>query len=237
MSGDTEKIIEISLAKIENSKARKVNGKAGVLHRNLLVNSLLNRVSKSSDIPNKTEPLMNYRESKLIVDLDMDEYDMDKLPTFKDRNIYQQRHTKQNTTKKQSSLVTKLNTRCIGKQDTSLQKSILSCDDLCEMKENKCMDVVVSCDCSKLSQSCPSCFQTLCSKQNKKRLHSVETSEEDCPRKRLRCLWTPNLNTKSQDMGFSVTSLSSLFGNLVANTEPEKSLDLRSKFVSAMVAC
>ena len=65
----------------------------------------------------------------------------------------------------------------------------------------------------------------------------MDTSEEDCPRKRLRCLWTPNVNTKNQEMSFSVSSLSSLFGNLVANTEPEKSLDLRNKFVSAMVAC
>lgn len=233
MSGDTEKIIEISLAKIEISKARKVTGKSGILHRNLLVNSLLNRVR--TDTPSK-QPLMNYRESKLIVDLDMDDYDMDKLPTLKERNINQQRHNTQTSTRKQSSLVTKLNTRCIGKQDLPLQKALVTCDDSHEMKENKVQDTVSSCECSKLSLSCHSCV-SLSSKQSKKRLHSVETYEEDSPRKRLRCLWTPNLNTKSQEMSFSVTSLSSLFGNLVANTEPEKSLDLRSKFVSAMVAC
>jgi len=80
---DTEKIIEISLAKIESSKTKKGNGK---LHKKLLVNSLLNRV-RGTDSENTctTEPLMNYREPKLIVDLDVEDYDMDRVPYHQQR--------------------------------------------------------------------------------------------------------------------------------------------------------
>jgi len=225
---DTEKIIEISLAKIESSKVRKGTGK---LHKSLLVNSLLNRVRGTDAEKTPNEPLMNYRESKLIVDLDVDDYDMDKVPSLKERTICQQRlnTTQSPVSRKQSSLVTKLNTRSLGKTDF-LQRTILSCDDSTEMKENQQQkETLPSCECVKLTL-------IKVSKRTKKRIHSIETVEDDCPRKRLRCLWTPNINAKTQD-SFSVTSLSSLFGNLVAHSDTEKSLDLRNKFVTAMVAC
>lgn len=230
MSGDAEKIIEISLAKIESCKSKKVTGKAGVLHRNLLVNSLLNRVKTK-------EPLMNYRESKTLIDMDMDDYDMDKLPTSFETNISQQRQTKQISSKKQSSLVSNSNTTSIVKHDCPLQKTLpMTNDDSSEMKENKTSEISCVCDCSKYP-NCACVVKVKSTPPAKKRLHSVDLSEEDCPRKRLRCLWTPNVNTKNQESSFSITSLSSLFGNLVADTDSEKNMVLRNKFVSAMVAC
>ena len=228
---DTEKIIEISLAKIESSKTKKGNGK---LHKKLLVNSLLNRVRGTDSENTCTEPLMNYREPKLIVDLDVDDYDMDRVPSYKERTISQQRLSQSSTARKQSSLVSKLNTRSLGKTD-NLQKNIVNCIESCEMKENVQRDIVI-CDCSKRSMCCSTCNV---SKRTKKRIHSIELLDDECPRKRLRCLWTPRIDSKSQDPSFSVTSLSSLFGNLVAHSadNEKRSLDLRNKFVSAMVAC
>lgn len=228
---DTEKIIEISLAKIENSKVRKGTGK---LHKSLLVNSLLNRVrgTETEKTHNTSEPLMNYRESKLMVELDVDDYDM--VPSLKERTIYQQRCTQPPSTRKQSSLISKLNTRSLGKTDI-LQRTIVSSDDSSETKENFQHKETLPCECLKLSLCCSTCVGS--PKRSKKRLHSIETPEDDCPRKRLRCLRTPNINTKNQDTAFSVTTLSSLFGNLVAHSDTEKSLALRNKFVSAMVAC
>ena len=228
---ETEKIIEISLAKIENSKIKKGTGK---LHKNLLVNSLLNRVRVSETEKTKKEPLMNYRESKLLVDLDIDDYDMDKIPTSHERTYYQQRYNTQATIRKQSSLVTKLNTRSIGKTDM-FPKTLVSMDTNYDLTQN-IQGKLKSCDCPGVPQNCITC--TGSPKQAKKRIHSIELLDEDCPRKKLRCLWTPNINTKHTDVSsFSVSSLSSLFGNLVAHSDSEKSLDLKSKFVSAMVAC
>jgi len=228
MSDTEKKIIEISLAKIESSKTKKGTGK---LHKSLLVNSLLNRVRGTDTESTHIEPLMNYRESKLLVDLDIDDYDMDKITSVHERTNYHQRCT-QASSRKQSSLVTKLNTRSLGKTDL-FPRTIVNCDSPCDMKENYNVKEM-PCECSKLSLQCSTCVDS--PKRSNKRLHSIEIVEEDCPRKKLRCLWTPNINTKSQDSSFSVGSLSSLFGNLVAHSESEKSLDLKSKFVSAMVA-
>jgi len=227
---DTEKIIEISLAKIESSRLKKKG--TGKLHKNLLVNSLLNRVRETESGKTCIEPLMNYRESKLIIDLDNDDYDMDKVPSpVKERTVSQQRITQSPLSRKQESIVSKLNTRSIGKADNIL-KTIPIYDESIEMKEN-IQNKKTICDCVKTTFECPTCEVP---KRTKKRLHSIEILDADCPRKRLRCLWTPNIDQKSQD-SFSVTSLSSLFGNLVANSDSDKSLDLRNKFVSAMVAC
>ena len=233
---DTEKIIEISLAKIENSKAKKGTGK---LHKNLLVNSLLNKVRETESGKTRIQPLMNYRESKLIIDLDIEDYDMDKVPiSVKDRNFSQQQQkiTPSPLSKKQSSVVTKLHTRSIGKVN-ALSRTVLNYDESIEMKENighEDKSSTCSCDSTKL-YNCSSCDSPL--KRSKKRLHSIEILDSDCPRKRLRSLWTPNIDQKGQEPNFSVTSLSSLFGNLVAHSDSDKSLDLRNKFVSAMVAC
>lgn len=227
---ETEKIIEISLAKIENSKIKKGTGK---LHKNLLVNSLLNRVSKTEKT--NTEPLMNYREPKLLVDLDIDDYDMDKIPTSHERTYYQQRYNMQASIRKQSSLVTKLNTRSIGKIDI-FPRAAVKMDTSYDLKQT-IQGKLKACECALVSHDCITCTNNT-PKQSKKRIHSVEIIDEDCPRKKLRCLWTPNINTKHTDVpSFSVSSLSSLFGNLVAHSDPENSLDLKSKFVSAMVAC
>jgi len=236
---DTEKIIEISLAKIENSKAKKKG--TGKLHKNLLVNSLLNKVSRETETGKaRIQPLMNYRESRLIIDLDTEDYDMDKVPV-KDRNFsqQQQRITPSPLSKKQSSVVTKLHTRSIGKVN-ALSRTVSNHDESIEMKENighEDKSLACSCDSIKLVYNNCSSYESSSLKRSKKRLHSIEILESDCPRKRLRSLWTPNIDQKVQEPNFSVTSLSSLFGNLVAHSESDKSLDLRNKFVSAMVAC
>ena len=44
---DMDRIFEISVNKIEHSKSRKVYGKSTMLHRTLLVNTVLNRVRNS----------------------------------------------------------------------------------------------------------------------------------------------------------------------------------------------
>ena len=225
---DTEKIIEISLAKIEHSKAKKGPGK---LHKNLLVNSLINKVRETESGKTCLKPLMNYRESKLILDLENEDCDLDRV-SMKDRTVGQQRLTIQSPlSRKQNSVVSQLNTRSIGR--TEVLSRTVKCDEsVIEMKENiQTKDMI--CDCSPVKL--PRGIEL--PKRTKKRIHSIEVIESECPRKRLRCLWTPNIDQKSQDPSFSVSTLSSLFGNLVAHSDAEKNLELRSKFISAMVAC
>ena len=229
-----DKIIEISLAKIENSKSRKVTGKSNMLHRNLLVNTLLNRVRTSDKSLQITEPLMNYREPRSLVDMDIDDYDMEKIANTKERkhgsNI---QHTQQQITltRKQSSLVTKLNTRSLsGKPENSLCKDICKLDDITETKENK----EIPCECLKLS-NCKS-EPALNIKHAKKRSRLSEQDEQNCPTKKLRCLWPTNVSPKVQELSYSITSLASLFGDLDANTDTEN-LSLGRNYVTAMVAC
>lgn len=225
---DTEKIIQISLAKIENSKAKNRTGK---LHKNLLVNSLLNKV-KESESGKALKPLMNYRESRLIIDLDTEDYDFDRV-SMNNRTENQQRsQIISPLSRKQNSVVSQLNTRSLGRNEP-LSRTMI-CDDSVgmEMKEN-IQEKDESCGCVMKQQL----LLESPAKRTKKRIHSKELIESDCPRKRLRCLWTPNIDQKVQDPSFSVSTLSSLFGNLVAHSDAEKNLELRNKFVTAMVAC
>ena len=227
---DTEKIIEISLAKIEHSKAKKGPGK---LHKNLLVNSIINKVRETESGKTCLKPLMNYRESKLIMDLDNEDYDLDRV-LMKDRPSTQHRVSIQSPlSRKQSSLVSQLNTRSIGITEPISRLS--ASEESIEMKENiQTKDMICECASVKLTTKEEDIELP---KRTKKRIHSIEVIENDCPRKRLRCLWTPNIDQKIQDPSFSVSTLSSLFGNLVAHSDAEKNLELRNKFVSAMVAC
>lgn len=231
---DTEKIIEISLAKIEHSKAKKGPGK---LHKNLLVNSIINKVRETESGKTCLKPLMNYRESKLMVDLDTEDYDLDRV-LMKDRPSNQNRVSIQSPlSRKQSSLVSQLNTRSIGRTE-SLSR-LPHYEESIEMKENIQIKEDMLCECTTVKLTTTTTKEEVIElpKRTKKRIHSIEVIENDCPRKRLRCLWTPNIDQKIQDPSFSVSTLSSLFGNLVAHSDAEKNLELRNKFVSAMVAC
>lgn len=228
MSGDMEKIIEISLAKIENTKTQKINGKSNILHRNLLVNTLLNRVRSTDKNLQVKKPLMNYREPKNMVDIDMEDYDMDKVPSSKDFKKLNQPQQQQTQHKIVSSLVAKLNSRSLaGKTESSLCNDILISDDISEQKETKKEDIFCEC---KLKNITP--------KLRKKRIHSTESDDQSCPSKKLRSIWPSNVSPKAQELGYSVTNLASLFGGLVANTDSEMAtLNFGNKFVSAMVAC
>eukprot|EP00794_Sanderia_malayensis_P015781 gene15781-17374_t len=72
MEYGTDKILEISLAKFDQSKiTRKQSSTSSKLHRNLLVSSVLRAIKIDSDLTSE-DCLMDYRESKLI-DIDLDE--------------------------------------------------------------------------------------------------------------------------------------------------------------------
>jgi len=232
MSEDKNKIFEISLSKIENSKSRKVCGKSNMLHRTLLVNSVINRVRNSERLLVKHEqqhdrgtPFMNYRESKLMVDID--DYDTENILTLTE---CQTRTTNQNNTNNEkrilSSLVTKLNSRSLhGKVGESFTKHINRIEEL-EGKENSLLNNV-ECNKNKDRRRSPNSPQ-------KRRSTEVD---EQCPKKKSRCLWPTNINSYGQDINFSIAGLASLFGDLVASTDAENSsLSLSGNFATAMVA-
>ena len=80
MEYETNKILEISLAKIDRKNAsRKQSTASSTLHRNLLVSSVLKAI-KPDGIPGK-DILMDYRETK-VIDLDIDEANFEKETCF-----------------------------------------------------------------------------------------------------------------------------------------------------------
>merc|ERR1712243_389952 len=120
MCEDMARIFEISLNKIEHSKSRKVYGKSNMLHRTLLVNTVINRVRNSDGtLEHRTEsqtPFMNYRDPKSI---DIEDYDTEKILSYTDCQTHSRSRINTNTPKKKvSSLVTLLNSRSTcGKVD------------------------------------------------------------------------------------------------------------------------
>eukprot|EP00493_Phyllostaurus_siculus_P025851 UN26196 len=141
---DMDRIFEISVNKIEHSKSsRKVYGKSTMLHRTLLVNTVLNRVRNSerthtnNNNNNKDESpsFTNYREPKRMYD--MDDYESDKSLTYTEfQSRCKAKHNTTTTTtttspqknKNSSSLVSPLNTRAVSgeKSDELLTKALCS---------------------------------------------------------------------------------------------------------------
>ena len=214
-----DKIIEISLAKIESCKSRKVSGKSTTLHKSLLVNTLLNRV-RSGELETK-DPLMNYREPKPVFDMDIDDFENEKIPAQPEverlKNLpLQQKH---------SSLIIKLNTRSMGVEKKVLKKELTL--------SNNSFETI---DCSPINIACE-CSHSATSNKIVKRPH-IESDIDSVPAKR-KCypLWTTNVNSNPQDSCFAISSLAILFGDLVAHTEAEsENIKLGSTFVSPMMA-
>jgi len=206
-----DKIIEISLSKIENTKSRVNTGKTSLLHRHLLVNSLLNRVrGNDKTIPDET--LMNYREPKSLIEMDIEDCDMKKVPSFSERS-QKQRST---TSWKRTSLL--LDNNIITE---SSNEGVLK-----EKNEN------ITCECKKASVKVKKDNSSY-NQKARKRQHSIDLDDQSNIKK-FRC----TSGNKTQEMGASITSLASLFGGLVANTENDSSkLSLQGNFLSAMVAC
>jgi len=208
-----DKIIEISLSKIENTNSRVNTGKTSLLHRHLLVNSLLNRVrGNDKTIPDET--LMNYREPKSLIEMDIEDCDMKKVPSFSERSPQKQRSA---TSWKQTSLL--LDNNIITE---SSNEGVLK-----EKNEN------ITCECKKATIKVKKDNSSY-NQKARKRQHSIDLDDQNNIKK-FRC--TSGIN-KTQEMGASITSLASLFGGLVANTENDSSkLSLQGNFLSAMVAC
>lgn len=230
-----EKIFEISVNKIEHSRTRNVCGKSSMLHRTLLVNSVINRVkhsdrtSSSNNDRDQEMTFMNYREPKSPID--MDEYESEK--TFTESQTRCTTNTNiintQQQRRKVSSLVTKLNSRSLCGRfiEPLLTKHKVDEPEL-EGKEN-----IVIMECPKRSSTIEKRTQS-----SHKRIHSnnSDTDGDECPKKKLRCIWPSNI---SQDINFSITGLATLFGDLVAsNNDADKSnIPLNGNFATAMVAC
>lgn len=221
---DMDRIFEISVNKIEHSKSRKVYGKSTMLHRTLLVNTVMNRVRNSDHRVhninnNKNESsFTNYREPKRIYD--MDDHESDKSLTYMECQT--RCKAKHNTTtpqkKKNSSLVSLLNSRAMnGKTDESTR--IIRKTDECELEKENQESVQIN------------------TRHEKRRFVSTSSEVADetqpCPTKKLRCIWPANVSDVN-----SITGLASLFGDLVASSDAEKSsMSLNSNFATAMVAC
>jgi len=243
MSEDMEKIFEISVNKIEHSRARNVSGKSSMLHRTLLVNSVINRVKNSdrTSVNHDQEmPLMNYREPKSLIDID--EYESEKTftesqtrcTTTTNSNL-NSNHTTNTQRRKVSSLVTKLNSRSLcGKFNEPLLTKHRVDDIELQEKEN----IVINMECHKRSTNTNDNNKR--SHNSQKRLYcssNTDTTDVDelCPKKKLRCIWPSNIG---QDINFSITGLATLFGDLVATNDADKSnISLNGNFATAMVAC
>jgi len=248
MSEDMEKIFALSVNKIEHSRTRNC-GKASMLHRTLLVNSVINRVKHSekrtalnNDCDDQEMPLMNYREPKSLDDLD--EYESEK--TFTERqtrstptNSHHNITTNINQPRKISSLVTKLNSRSLcGKFNEPLLTKHKHVDEPEKVQQQEKENIVIM-DCQNNKRSTTSTNEKR-THNSQKRIHCSSTSDsndvDECPKKKLRCIWPNNI---SQDINFSITGLATLFGDLVAtNNEADMSnIPLNGNFATAMVAC
>jgi len=234
MSEDMDRIFEISLNKIEHSKSRKVYGKTNMLHRTLLVNTVINRVRNSErTFVHKNESqttFMNYREPKSIVDIE--EYDTEKTLTYTECQTRCRSHGNTNTQKKKiSSLVTLLNSRALcGKVDDSLTKKLSKVGDH-EGKEN-----ITHVESHKLSKD--TTLQRHLLHEKRHCSNNMDADDQPCPTKKLRCIWPSNVTPCIQDVNYSITGLASLFGDLVANSDAEVSnMALNNNFATAMVAC
>jgi len=220
-----DRIFEISVNKIEHSKSRKVYGKSTMLHRTLLVNTVLNRVRNTertllhhpSNSNSNPTSFTNYREPKRVYD--MDENESDKPLSYTECQT--RCKTKHNTTtqkKKISSLVTLLNSRALGSKTEDFTRHLCLKDDNIDEKENL----------TKSDSQHPT------PRHEKRRCTSDSNDEtQHCPKKKLRCIWPNN------EVNYSITGLASLFGDLVASTDADKSaMSLNnSNFATAMVAC
>jgi len=228
---DMDRIFEISVNKIEHSKSRKVYGKSTMLHRSLLVNTVINRVRNSDRTHtlsvHRNEPsasFTSYREPKIIYD--MDENENDKTLTYTECQTRCKAKHQSNTTqkKKTSSLVNLLNSRALSGKTDELTRTInYKCvkvgDGLVFEKENKNKPITQS-----------------STRHEKRRFVPSDKVEESspCPAKKLRCLWPTNVS----DINYSISGLASLFGDMVASSDAEKStISLNTHITTAMVAC
>jgi len=222
---DVDRIFEISVNKIEHSNTRKVYGKSTMLHRKLLVNTVINRVRNSDRMYTQknvsSTSFTNYREPRTTYDID--EYECDKSLTYMECQARcKTKHYSTTQKKKISSLVTLLNSRSLNGKNDSFRK-LGNIDD---EKEN-----MLSKDSSKIEH-----VDTTETILREKRRLVVTDSEEitHTPKKKLRSIWPTNVT----DVNYSMTGLASLFGDLVASCDNEKSnISLTSSNFAAMVAC
>jgi len=231
MAVEMNKIIEISLAKIENSKTRKVTGRSSLLHRSLLVNSLLNRV-RSNDKDNP-EPLMNYREPKSI-DMELDEQDLlEKCPPSQ---LERPRNPRNSSTRKQSGLISTDSVTMPPKDsfstDSQTTEKAYEMSDSCCSEDRISLKDNIACEC-KLSPK-----TRLRTRSKRPRLNLDSEESLSCPNKKLKSIQTISPSPKVDATGYSVTSLASLFSGLVANSEAENSsLKFSTNYVTVMMAC
>lgn len=237
MSEDMDRIFEISLNKIEHCKSHKVHGNANMLHRTLLVNTVINRV-KSCDNPiqHKNESLssfMDYREPKGIFEIE--DYDMDKnLPCneFESRSWRKIMTTNVQQKKEVSSLVDFLDSRSIcGRKDEPFTKKFFSAS-LYRSKENSLLNV------GYVSRSRQDSSRRIINE--KRHFSTLDCEDQPRPKKRLRCIWPNNVSPSIQDMSYSISGLASLFSGLVANSDTTDKTNithaLNTNFPTAMVA-
>jgi len=230
---DMDRIFEISVNKIEHSKTRKVYGKSTMLHRTLLVNTVINRVRNSDrSCVHKSEPstsFTNYRDPKNIYD--MDDYESDKsLPYTECQTRCKAKHINNNTIQKKrpSSLVTLLNSRALSGKTDELARTLCGQvvdEHVSHEKENQNKFVHPKVDTAQSSM------------RHEKRRLSCDIFDEanDCPAKKLRCIWPTNVSDVNN---YSISGLASLFGDMVASNDTDKSsLTLNSQYSTAMVAC
>ena len=220
-----DKIVEISLSKIEHGKTRTNTGKTSLLHRHLLVNSLLNRVRCTDKNTPSKDTLMNYREPKSLVDMESEDWEIEKIPTLEESSRKQRsrRGDKDLSWRQTSSLVRVTECRDI---------EIESCQEHTDRSDNKSFS-----DCAKniTSEDIDSRITSF-EKSGRKRHHVNDCDKLDQICSKKPCL-SLNISPKSQEP-FAITNLASLFSDMVANSDRESSkLSLKNNVFSAMVAC
>jgi len=230
MSSEECKLIEISLAKIEHSKSSRKAvgvGKASMLHRNLLVNSVLNRV-RNTDKTAKLESFMDYREPRSI-DSELDENDIIEKCT----TLHEMRQTRSSS--KKANLLGKqldINSNELPKTTTQYSQprtvSPLPQDLPIVPKFEKQTDMDIAVYQLKTNSSDYS------PKKNCKRSRSKTDSCDKVvlPIKKMKAsCWSSDMSA------YSVSSLSSLFNELVANADADSGLNFCSTYITATACC
>lgn len=267
MAAEKCKLLEISLAKIEKSKSsRKCFGKSSVLHRNLMVNSVLNKV-RTSEKSYNSDIFLNYREPRSI-EMDIEEQEIEKINTRQRQNQQSSPFSSIKSNCKQQSPVPSIQSS-LTRPTTPIPPNVLK-----DLQEN-CIAPAQQKHCasppSNNAQDLISCHSpekssALTPKKSQKRVRSAIENTEDVisssPKKSKHqlspvtttttsCTSKPN-NTACQNhldvssshssvpevTAYSVSSLASLFNGLVAHSEAENtSLNFGSNYVTAMLAC
>ena len=168
---------------------------------------------------------MNYREPKSLIDMESEDWEIEKIPTLEESSRKQRsrRGDKDLSWRQTSSLVRVTECRDI---------EIESCQEHTDRSDNKSFS-----DCAKniTSEDIDSRITSF-EKSGRKRHHVNDCDKLDqiCPKKPCLSL---NISPKSQEP-FAITNLASLFSDMVANSDRESSkLSLKNNVFSAMVAC